>query len=133
MTHHCHSRYTRSAHRRIYRSRDGAILGVCKGIAKHFGISLFWTRVVAVFLLLASGFWPALGAYLLAALILKPEPVIPFDAEGEEGFYETYAHEPRRAAPGLKQRYERLERRLRRLEDSVTAKSFDWDRRLRDP
>jgi phage shock protein C len=133
MTNHSHSRYTHSSHRRIYRSRDGAILGICKGLASHFDISLFWTRVVAVFLLLASGIWPALGAYLLAALILKPEPVIPFDAEGEESFYETYAQAPRRAAPGLKQRYERLERRLRRLEDSVTAKSFDWDRRMREP
>jgi phage shock protein C len=117
--------------RRLYRSRNGAILGICKGIATYFDISLFWTRAIAVFLLLVSGFWPTLGAYLLAALLIKPEPVIPFDAEGEENFYDAYAHAPRRAAPGLKKRYDRLERRLRRLEDSVTAKSFDWDRRLR--
>jgi phage shock protein C len=118
--------------RRLYRSREGAILGVCKGIAGYFDISLFWTRAIAVLLLLVSGFWPALGAYLLTALLLKPEPVIPFDTEGEESFYDTYAHAPRRAAPGLKQRYDRLERRLRRLEDSVTTKSFDWEQRLRD-
>jgi phage shock protein C len=123
----------RTTGRRLYRSRDGAILGICKGIATYFDISLFWTRAIAVFLLMVSGFWPTLGAYLLAALLIKPEPVIPFDAEGEETFYDAYAHAPRRAAPGLKKRYDRLERRLRRLEDSVTAKSFDWDRRLRDP
>jgi phage shock protein C len=128
-TTHC----TRGGARRLYRSRNGAILGVCKGIATYFDISLFWARAIAVFLLLVSGCWPTLGAYLLAALILKPEPVIPFDAEGEDHFYDAYAHAPRRAAASLKQRYDRLERRLRRLEDSVTAKSFDWDRRLRDP
>jgi phage shock protein C len=119
--------------RRFYRSRSGAILGICKGIATYFDISLFWTRTIAVALLLVSGFWPTLGAYLLAALLIKPEPVIPFDAEGEAAFYDTYAHAPRRAAPGLKQRYERLERRLRRMEDAVTTKSFDWERRMREP
>lgn len=118
--------------RRLYRSRSGAILGVCKGIATYFDISLFWARAIAVFLLLVSGLWPTLGAYLLVALLLKPEPVIPFIAEGEERFYDSYAHAPRRAAPGLKQRYERLERRLRRMEDTVTTKDFDWERRLRD-
>lgn len=128
-----HSRHTmRIKGRRLYRSRDGAILGVCRGMATYFDISLFWTRTIAVFLLLVSGFWPTLGAYLLAALLLKPEPVIPFHAEGEEHFYDAYAHAPRRAAPGLKQRYDRLERRLRRMEDAVTTKSFDWERRLRN-
>jgi phage shock protein C len=131
MKHARHASYGKG--RRLYRSRDGAILGVCKGIATYFDISLFWTRAIAVTLLLISGFWPTLGAYLLAALLLKPEPVIPFGAEGEESFYDAYAHAPRRAAPGLKRRYERLERRLRRLEDAVTTRSFDWERRLRDP
>ncbi|MDJ0780526.1 MAG: envelope stress response membrane protein PspC [Desulfosarcinaceae bacterium] len=131
MKHHRNPLHARSR-RRLYRSRDGVILGVCKGIATHFDLSLFWTRAIAVFLLLVSGVWPTLGAYLLTALLLKPEPVLPFDAEGEDSFYDAYAHTPRRAAERLKQRYDRLERRLRRLEDSVTAKSFDWDRRLRN-
>jgi len=51
----------------IYRSRDGAILGVCRGLAQQFDFSLFWTRALAVIFLLLTGFWPAIVLYLLAA------------------------------------------------------------------
>ena len=36
----------------LYRSRDGMIAGVCAGLAEYFDLSVFWTRVVAVALLL---------------------------------------------------------------------------------
>ena len=72
---------TRNYRNGIYRSRNGAILGVCRGLAEHFDFSIFWTRVIAVILLFVAGFLPAIGLYLLAALLMKPEPVIPvYDA-----------------------------------------------------
>jgi phage shock protein C len=114
----------------IYRSRDGAILGVCRGLAEHFDFSLFWTRALAVIFLLFTGFWPAIGLYLLAALLMKPKPVVPIENEAEQEFYDSYTTSPGNAAQRLKQRFEKLERRIRRIEDAVTAKEFDWEKRL---
>ena len=116
----------------IYRSRDGAILGVCRGLAEHFDFSLFWTRVFAVIFLLFTGFWPAIGLYLLAALLMKPKPVIPIENDAEQEFYDSYTNSPGNAAQRLKQRFEKLERRIRRMEDTVTAIEFDWEKRLNE-
>ena len=38
----------------LYRSRDGVILGVIRGLAEYFDFSVFWARVIAVVLLLVS-------------------------------------------------------------------------------
>ena len=76
----------------LYRSRNGAILGVCRGIAEYFDFSVFWARAIAVLLLLLTGFWPITGLYFLAALLMKPEPVIPIHSEREQEFYDSYVH-----------------------------------------
>lgn len=114
----------------LYRSRKGVILGVCRGIAEYFDFSLFWTRAIAILLLLFSGFWPVMIVYFLAALLMKPEPAIPIDSEEEQEFYDSYVHSRRRAVDRLKQRYENLERRIRRMEHTVTAREFGWDEKL---
>ena len=114
----------------IYRSRGGIILGVCRGLAEHFDFSLFWIRTFAIIFLLFTGFWPAIGLYLLAALLMKPKPVIPIENDAEQEFYDSYTSSPGNAAQRLKQRFEKLERRIRRMEDTVTAREFDWENRL---
>lgn len=63
--------YSRSG---LYRSRDGIIAGVCAGLAEYLDLSVFWVRVVAVALLLCSGFWPIGALYLIAALMMKKAP-----------------------------------------------------------
>ena len=68
--------------------------------------------------------------YFVAALIMKPEPVIPFRSNDEEGFYDDYVYSRRRATDRLKRRFSNLERRLQRMEDTVTEKEFDWENRL---
>jgi phage shock protein C len=123
-------RYDRFPRRRLYRSRNGVIFGVCQGLADYFGFSLFWIRMIMVFILLISGIWPILGLYLLAALIIKPEPVQPIENEAEQEFYDSYMHSRHGAAQRLKQRFSKLEQRIRRMEDMVTSREFDWDRRM---
>jgi phage shock protein C len=114
----------------LYRSRGGVILGVCRGIAEYFDFSIFWVRAIAVLCLFFSGIWPITGLYFLAALIMKPEPVIPIQTEGENEFYDSYVHSRTGAAERIKRRYENLERRIRRMEHTVTAREFEWDRKL---
>ena len=114
----------------LYRSRNGAILGVCRGIAEYFDFSLFWIRFFAVVLLIFTGFWPALILYFIAALLMKPEPVIPIRTDDEQEFYDSYLHSRKWATDRIRRRYENLERRLQRMEHAVTSPEFDWDQRL---
>jgi len=114
----------------LYRSRRGVILGVCKGIADYFDFSVFWARAVAIALLVFTGFWPIAALYFIAALLMKPEPVLPLHTEEEEEFYDSYVHSPKGAADRLKRRYEGLERRIGRMEHAVTSREYDWEQRL---
>ncbi|MGD2187428.1 MAG: PspC domain-containing protein [Desulfobacterales bacterium] len=122
-----HNRIRRNG---IYRSRSGIILGVCKGLAEHFDFSVFWTRVVALIFLFVVGFLPAIGLYLLAALLMKPEPVIPIQNSGEKEFYDSYTNSRQAAVQRLKRRYENLQRRIQRMEHIVTSAEYDWENRL---
>ncbi len=114
----------------IYRSRNGVIFGVCRGLAEYFDFSVFWARGIAVIFLFVTGFWPAIGLYLIASLLMKPAPVIPLKTEDEREFYDSYTNSRHLAARRIKRRYENLERRIQRMEHIVTAREFDWDEKL---
>lgn len=114
----------------VYRSRHGLIAGVCRGLAEHFELPVFWVRVFAVLLLLFSGIWPMVALYLLAAFFMKPEPVIPIRSAEEQAFYDTYTGSRAAALRNLRRTHDRLEKRLRRLEDRITGREYDWDRRF---
>ncbi|KKK71841.1 hypothetical protein LCGC14_2909900, partial [marine sediment metagenome] len=53
----------------VYRSRNGVILGVCRGFAEYFDFSVFWVRAVTLLIFLFSGFWPVAVLYFVAALV----------------------------------------------------------------
>jgi phage shock protein C len=57
----------------LRRSRRGIVLGVCQGFAEWLGIPAWPLRVAMIIALIATGFYPAGVAYLLAAIIMKPE------------------------------------------------------------
>ncbi len=115
----------------IYRARDGFFLGVCKGLARHLDISVGWIRFLTIAIFFFSGFWPIFGLYFLAALIMKPEPVIPFETLEDREFYNSYMSSSRKGTlHRLKDASSRLDRRIRRIEDIVTTREYDWERRL---
>ncbi|HKA55506.1 MAG TPA: envelope stress response membrane protein PspC [Candidatus Binatia bacterium] len=116
----------------LYRSRRGMILGVCRGIAEYFDLSVTGTRVLACVFLVFSGVWPAVILYFLAALLMKPEPVLPLKTEEEKEFYNSYASSRRMALHRLKRTYDNLDRRIQRIESIVTSREYDWDRRLNE-
>jgi len=116
----------------IYRSRSGMIFGVCKGLADHFDVSVFWTRIVAVALLIFTGFWPIGVLYIAAALLMKPEPMLPLETEEAQEFYNSYVSSSNLALHRLKRTFDNLDRRIQRIESTVTAREYDWDRRLHE-
>ena len=114
----------------IYRSRDGVFLGVCRGIAEYFDFSVFLVRIALVIVFIFSGFWPVIGIYLVAAFFMRPEPVKPIASEEEQEFYNSYVHSPRSAAQRLKKKFHDLDRRIRRMEDQVTGREYEWEKRF---
>jgi phage shock protein C len=116
----------------LYRSRDGVILGVCRGVADYFNLNIFWVRVIMLALFLVSGIWPMVFIYFVASLLMKPEPIRPLETEDEREFYDSYTYSRARAVGRLKRRFQNLDRRIRRMEDTVTAREFDWERKFQE-
>lgn len=116
--------------RRLYRSRKGIIMGVCRGLSDYFNLRVGWVRLLAVAILLLTGIWPIVIIYLIAGVLMKPEPMIPFESEEQKDFYDGYTADRHRTLRDLKRRFSGLDRRLRRMEDQVTSRDFDWERRF---
>ena len=114
----------------LYRSRSGMILGVFKGLANYFDFSVKWLRLIGIIVFIISGLWPIVVLYLLAALVMKQEPIIPLESIDEQEFYDSYTHSRTGSVYRMKRRFENLNRRIQRMEDLVTDKEFDWEQRL---
>ncbi|MCG8616636.1 MAG: envelope stress response membrane protein PspC [Desulfobacterales bacterium] len=110
----------------LYRSRQGIFMGVCRGLAEHFDISVFWTRAIVVGLFLITGFWPAGVLYIVAGLLLKPEPVMPLENETDQEFYQSYTTSRASAIQRIKRKFDNIDRRIQRMEHTVTSREFDF-------
>lgn len=135
--------------KRLYKSsRDKKVAGVCAGIAQYLEISPFIVRVLT----LGSLFFGPLAfiAYIVAAVILDREPEIRnFRENHSPGHEQNHRHQSRRAYSGdyadgrgrhssdthdsplynrdmraCVSRFSDLEKKLRRLEATITSKKF---------
>lgn len=114
----------------------GVIAGVCEGIAVHFDWNPRIVRVIAVLLVIFTGFWPTVVAYLFMWYIVQPEqgpppvestvvPPAPPSVPGA-GPAPGFATPSRPAPmPELKARFNRLDERLRKIEECVTDHAFE--------
>lgn len=116
----------------LYRSRDGMIFGVCRGLADYLDFNVTALRLILAIVAFFSGIMPFVVVYLIAAIIMKPEPVVPFRHDMDREFYESYTTSRPLAIQRLRQTYEGLDRRIQRIESIVTSKDFDWESRMRD-
>lgn len=124
------SQYSTISRRGLYRSRDGIILGVCRGVADYFDLSAFWIRAVLIVVFILTGFWPVIGIYLVAALLMKSEPGVPGKSRSKRKQGCCYRRPGREASERLKRKWRHLEKRIRRMEDKVTSREFDWNSRF---
>jgi phage shock protein C len=115
-----------------YRARNGLIFGVCRGIAEHLDFSMAGLRIILIVGTLLTGLWPGIMAYIIAALLMKPEPIMPFDSSSDAEFYNSYSASSSMALQRLKDTFDNLDRRIQRMENIVTAPDFDWDERLKN-
>jgi len=113
-----------------YRSRNGIFFGVCRGLAQHFDLSVTGTRLLVIVLAVFTGVWPMVAGYLLAPLLMRVEPILPLSSDIDAEFYNSYAASRTMALRRLKSTYDHLEGRIRRLENLVTSRKYDWEQRL---
>jgi phage shock protein C len=114
----------------VYRSRHGVALGVCRGIADHYDIPVFWVRVGVIILMVTTAVWPVVLGYFAVAFFLKPKPVLPFANEGDNEFYSSFTTSRSMALHRLKKKFDQLQNRLHRMEDVVTSREYEWDRKM---
>ena len=119
--------------RTLYRAHDGMLLGVCKGVANFAEIRVVWVRLLFILAFFVTAFFPVLFVYILAAVIMRPQPALEKPQSDEEWeFYHSYGANRSYALHRLKRHFESVERRIRRMEDIVTHKEYEWDKRLRE-
>jgi len=117
-------------HRSLYRSRKGVIFGLCEGLARYAGFQTFWVRFLMILATVFTGFWPMILIYIVASIFIKPEPLIEPENYCDWEFYNSYSTNRKFALCSLRDKFEGLERRTRRLEDIVTKPEYSWDRRF---
>jgi phage shock protein PspC (stress-responsive transcriptional regulator) len=60
--------YSRRHRKKLYRSSNGLIFGVCEGLSNYTGISVGLIRFLAILTFILSGFAPIGIIYLLMAI-----------------------------------------------------------------
>lgn len=75
----------KQSHKRLVRSRQGVVMGVCQGLAEYFGVSVFWLRFATAVAMIITGFFPVAFFYLVLAIMIKPEPIYLHEAGSSTG------------------------------------------------
>jgi phage shock protein C len=117
--------------RKLYLDKERAkIAGVCAGIADFLDWDL---KIVRVAWVIATIMWAPvmITAYVVMAWLVDPKPAPGFAASGGTGPWPTDPSAPRRRFVDVRDRFDRLERRLRSLETVVTSREFQIDRELK--
>jgi len=115
---------TTMATKRLYRSPRGKIFGVCTGLAEWRDLPPDPVRLIVFLVVLATGIFPGALIYLLAALMIPMNP---------EGSYDStiYTNDaPDSSEEELKAEYERLKRKVEKMESEMFNKERDWDDRF---
>lgn len=60
--------------KRLLRSPNGILFGVCEGVARRFGVSAFLVRLITLIAFFSTGFFPVGFAYYLMVLLMPVGP-----------------------------------------------------------
>lgn len=114
--------------KRLYKSRrNKKLAGVCGGLADYFEISSFWVRlafVLALFVFLGPF---AILAYVIAAVMMDKEPLDNSrSSRSQRECFHFFDERPveKRDIRDTASKFADLEKKLRRLEATITSKKF---------
>lgn len=125
--------YTHSPNpKRLYRSRDKVIAGVCGGIAERMGWDPTLTRVGTVVLLLCGvGF--IIPVYIVIWAITPRAPYRPRNlSPDEDRFWQSVSDRPAETFSNIRYKFKDMDDRLARMERSVTSEEWRLKREFRD-
>ena len=112
--------------KRLYRSRNGKVFGICQGIADWKDLPVEYIRLFVILAFVFTGFFPVGVLYFLAAIILPKEP------EGMNRNSSRYRSDSGRDRYGdAKRDFEDLKNRVRNMESRVFDKEKDWEDRFK--
>jgi phage shock protein C len=115
--------------KRLHRIPErGKLLGVCAGIAEHFGFDLTVTRVLVV---IGAVFWFPLAclAYFALGVVLPRAPS--GESQRLDPVQNQVRSDPHDMLSSVRYRFRDLDTRLQRLEKYVTSNRFTLDREFR--
>tara|TARA_B110000037_G_scaffold206909_1_gene253342 strand:+ start:431 stop:760 length:330 start_codon:yes stop_codon:yes gene_type:complete len=105
------------------------LFGVCQGIADTLNLSVAWIRISFIIAFAITFFFPTGLIYIALALIIKKQPVK--TPEQEDTTHNTSYYASRKhGLSQLKDKFRSLENRIRRMENHVTDRAYDWDKRM---
>jgi phage shock protein C len=119
---------TAMATKKLYRSPRGKIFGVCTGLAEWRDLPVEPVRWIVFITVMVTGFFPGAVLYLLAALVI---PMNPADSVYGNSDQYTTDDDPR-SDDDLKSEYERLKRKVEKMEGDIFNKERDWDDRFHE-
>ncbi len=108
----------------VYRSRQGLLMGVCRGIAEHFAFSVLAVRLIVLAAFFFTGFWAVGLLYIAAGMLMKIAPASPLRDENDHEFYQSHAASRASAIKRIKEKFDNIERRIQKMEDTVTSRAF---------
>lgn len=106
----------------------GVIAGVCAGIAEYFDWNVRLLRAAIVIIAVFTAVFPFVVAYLVLWYVM--DPLSPSEAAASPG---EPGAPPARPTPmsEIKDRFARLDERLRQVEECVTDREFELRREFR--
>jgi len=109
--------------------RRGVIAGVCAGVAEYFDWNVRLLRAALVIVFLFSGFFPIVIAYCVLWYVMDEADV---SATADNRVAPAPDSPGRRPTlPEVQARFERLDQRLRNIEECVTDKEFELRQELK--
>jgi phage shock protein C len=119
--------------KRLYRSRDKVIAGVCGGIAERMGWDPTLTRVATAVLFFMGGSPVILVAYVVIWAITPYAPYRPRNlSPDEERFWRSVSDRPAETFSNIRYKFKDMDDRLARMERAVTSEEWRLKREFRD-
>jgi phage shock protein C len=117
--------------KRLYRSRDKVIAGVCGGLAERYGWDPVIVRVAFVILLFTVGF--IFPVYIVMWAITPTAPYRPRNlSPDEDRFWQSVSDRPRETFSNIRYKLKDMDDRLARMERAVTSEEWRLKREFRD-
>jgi phage shock protein C len=119
--------------KKLYRSRDKMVSGVCGGVAERMGWDPTITRIVMVVLAISPIGSAAVVVYLVLWAITPVQPYRPRNlTPDEERFWSNVSDRPAETFSNIRYKFRDLDDRLARMERSVTSEEWKLKRDFRD-